>query len=208
MKKQVSIIAVVIMMFFCTQSFAQNSSVQTIFKHGFHSGGYGAITNEFTTIRGKFANLSGIYGGWYINHAFMLGVGALAMTNNLKVPEQYSANPLHDMSYEYGQVGLVTEYVINSGKPIHLAFNLFTGAGFTLQYMRHSWQDNYSEDVHNEHWFFVAQPGVQLEVNLLKWMRFSPGVSYRKSFGSDAPGLKDKDVSNVAYSATLKFGRF
>ncbi|MEO5564346.1 MAG: hypothetical protein ABIR18_12950 [Chitinophagaceae bacterium] len=210
MKRQFKTIVSIVMILLTTAVLAQDGSVRTVFKKGVtNSGGYGALTNKFTTIRGKFTNMSGIYGGWFINHRFMVGAGASAMTNNLRVPVQYRADPLRDLSYEYGQVGLVTEYVIGSDKPIHLAFSLFSGAGFTLQYERYGWHSgNDPEDIRDENWFFVAEPGVQLEVNLFKWMRLSPGISYRKSFGSDGLGLKDKDISNISYNATLKFGKF
>jgi hypothetical protein len=185
--------------------------IQTVFRQGAPSGGYGAITNKFSMINGQFANIAGISGGWYVNHWFMIGVGAAATTNNLPVPIQYSADPSRNLSYQYGQFGLATEYVIGSGKAVHLAFSLFSGAGFTLQYERYNHFDNYNysnRQVHNENWFFVAEPGVQLEINLLKWMRFSPGVSYRTVVGSKADGLRDQDLSNVSYNATLKFGKF
>jgi hypothetical protein len=115
------------------------------------------------------------------------------------------------MSYEYGQVGLVTEYVLGSNKTFHVAFNLFSGAGFTVQYERYGWNNDdfdFDQQDIDENWFFVAEPGVQLEINLLKWMRFSPGISYRAAFGSDAAGLSDNALSDITYSATLKFGKF
>lgn len=184
--------------------------IKTVFKGGLKSsGGYGALTNKFTRIRGEYANMSGLYGGWFINHQLLIGVGASAVTSNLPVPLQYSTDPLRNKSYEYGQVGLVTEYVVGSSKPVHFVFQLFSGAGFTLQYERHNWHNNNIDNsISDENWFFVAEPGVQLEVNLFKWMRFSPGVSYRASFGSDAAGLKDRDIRDISYSATLKFGKF
>jgi hypothetical protein len=192
---------------------AHGQEIQTVFRNN-HSGngGYGALTNKFTTINGEFANLCGIYGGWYINHKFLLGVGAAALTNDIRVPEQYSVNKDIPMSYEYGQVGLVTEYVLGSNKVVHVAFNLFTGAGFTVQYNRDGdddWEwDGDDEEKHDENWFFVAEPGVQVEVNLTRWMRFSPGVSYRIASGSEAPGLSDANLSDLSYNLTLKFGRF
>lgn len=132
------------------------------------SGGFGALTNKFTFIRGEYANLVGIYVGWYVNHSFIIGVGASALTSNLSVPIQYSTDPLRNLSYEYGQVGLVTEYVLNSNTPIHPAFNPFSGAGFTLQYDRYGWYDNtqnWQNVVTDENWFFVLEPGAQLEMN-------------------------------------------
>ena len=189
---------------------AQERKMNTLFSSGLRSsGGYGALTNSFTKIRGNFSNLSGFYGGWYINQRFLLGIGAAASTNNIKVPLQFSTNPARNRTYQYGQFGLKTEYVLGSDKALHIVLQAFGGAGFTLQYERNNWHtDPQYDDVTDENWFVVAEPGVQLELNLFKWMRFSPGVSYRAIFGSDGAGLKDKDLSAVSYSVTLKFGKF
>jgi hypothetical protein len=187
-----------------------NNYIRTVFNEHRGSGGYGALTNKFTAIDGEFANLVGIYGGWYVNHCFLIGVGASAATNNIPVPIEYRVDPLRNMSYMYGQVGAITEYVVGSNNKVHVVFNLFTGAGFTTQYERYDWHDNDFDldHEHAENWFFVAEPGVQVELNLSRWMRFSPGISYRAAFNSDAPGLSDNALSDLSYNLTLKFGKF
>jgi len=177
------------------------------------SGGYGALTNKFTKIGGQYTNMSGVYGGWYINHRFTLGVAAAAVTNNLNVPDEFSVMPGEEMSYEYGQCGLLTEYVVGSNRAIHIGFQLFSGAGFTTQYQRHDWEDDHDHDfdddeAHDTNWFVVTEPGVNIELNVFKWMRFCPGISYRAAFGSDAKGLKDKDLNGTSLNVSLKFGRF
>jgi hypothetical protein len=174
------------------------------------SGGYGALTNKFTTIKGQSANMAGIYAGWYINHKFTLGVSGAAVTNNIEVPDTYSAVPGEKMSYEYGQCGLLTEYVIGSNHVFHIGIQLFGGAGFTTQYQRYNWENN-DFDEHNAHdtnWFVVTEPGVNVEVNVFKWMRFCSGVSYRSAFGSEGLGLKDKDINGTSLNVSLKFGKF
>jgi len=200
-----------IVLLMITGHLALGQEIQTVFKKGNSSGGYGAITNKFTTINGEYANLAGVYGGWYVNHRFLLGFGVSGVTNNIVVPLEYSVDPSRNLSYGYGQFGLMTEYVLSSNRRVHIAFELFSGTGFTMQYPRYEWQngDNHQGDqVYDENWFFVAEPGVQLEVNLFKWMRFSPGISYRAAFGSNGSGLNDNSLSNVSYNATLKFGKF
>jgi len=184
--------------------------VQTIFKGGSSVGGFGALTNKFTTIRGEYANISGVYGGVYLNHHFLLGLEASAVTNDIQVPAEFSAIPGRTLSYQYGQFGMVNEYALGSNKAVHAVFHLFYGAGFTLQYNRHQDEDYFYMDLgpHDENWFFVVEPGVQLELNLFKWMRFSPGVSYRSTHGSGAKGMSDSDLSDWSYNVTLKFGRF
>jgi hypothetical protein len=186
--------------------------IQTIFNGSGGSGGYGAISNKFTYINGEFANMVEVYGGWYVGHKLLIGAGAAATTNFIEVPREYSTRPDLRMSYEYGQVGFVTEYAIASNRAVHVNFHLMTGAGFTLQYERPEWGDweyhDYHHYDHNENWFFVVEPGVQVELNLLKWMRFSPGVSYRFTDGSEAAGLSDSDLQGMYVNLTLKFGKF
>lgn len=189
-----------------------NDEINTLFpQHSLRSsGGYGAISNKFTRINGHYANIVEMYGGWYINHRFLLGVSGSAVTNDLPVPAQYSAIPGQNLSYMYGQFGLATEYALASNKTFHLVFNLMAGPGFTLQYDRYYYREGsgYRNTPMDENWFFVTEPGVQLEVNVFKWMRFSPGYSYRAVYGSDAAGLRDKDLSGSSFNATLKFGKF
>ena len=152
------------------KSLLGNGSIHT-------SGGYGALTNKFTKIGGHYANMAGVYGGWYVNHKFMIGVSGAAVTNDIPVPAKYSAIPFENLSYEYGQCGLMTEYVLGSNRAFHVGFQLFSGAGFTTQYNRNE-GDYHNDDAFNNakardtNWFFVAEPGVNVEVNVFKWMRF------------------------------------
>src|SRR5205085_11681477 len=115
MKRHFKTIVTIALIFTSTSIFAQDGSVRTVFKRGvITSGGYGAASNQFTTIRGKYANLATLYGGWFINHRFMIGAALASTTNDIHVPQQYSADPVRDLSYEYGHFGLMTEYVIGS----------------------------------------------------------------------------------------------
>lgn len=213
MKKQFTLFTVVISLLTGYSSFAQEN--QTIFKNtGIRrSGGYAAISNKFTTINGNYANMPGIYGGWFVNRKWMIGFGAAATTNYIPVPTGASNFPANKMTYQYGQAGLMTEYVVASTKLVHVNFNLLTGTGFTLQYDRDNLEDwdfdHWDNDNDQEpNFFFVMEPGVQVEFNVFKWMRFSPGVSYRRAFGAKGDGLSDGDLSNISYNLTLKFGKF
>ncbi len=184
--------------------------IQTIFKNT-RVTGYGAITNKFTTIRGEFANITGGYGGVFINRKVMIGLGGFATTNRIDVPAEFSSIPGVALSYGYVQSGLMTEWVMASNKSVHLVLSMFAGAGFTYQY-EHWSSPNYNWDQYHgpydQNWSFVMEPGAQLEINLFRWMRMSPGVSYRSAYNSIGLGLSDSDLSNWNYSFTLKFGKF
>ncbi|MCW5911812.1 MAG: hypothetical protein KIT62_12095 [Cyclobacteriaceae bacterium] len=188
--------------------------IQTLFGKGSSTGGYGAISNKFTTINGDFANLNEVYGGVFINRRWMVGLGFAGSTNDIRVPQQYSVNPWQPMTYQYGQGGLMLERVLGSSRSIHVVLNMFSGVGFTAQYHRPQWGDwddwRDFDDFrsHDENWFYVLEPGAQLEMNLFRWLRLSPGISYRKTYGSNGIGLSDNDLSNWSYNITLKIGAF
>jgi len=188
------------------------SDIQTVFKGSRpHVTGYGVISNKFTNIDGKYMNLSEVYGGVYLNRRVLLGIGGAASTNNLPVPQQYASVEGRQLSYEYVQFGMYSEYVFGSNKTIHPVAHLFAGPGLTVQYDRNQWDEFDKIEQKNKHdvnWFMVAEPGVQIEINVFRWMRFSPGVSYRMAFGNDAAGLSDSKLSGMSFNASMKFGRF
>jgi len=190
-------------------SFAQE--VQSIFGQGRATGGYGALSNKFTYIGGEFANIAEVYGGVFINRRWMVGLSFAGSTNDLRVPVEYSVDPVNPMTYQYSQGGMVVERVFNSNRPFHLVLSMFSGVGFSAQYNRNDWYNydyHQSSFVHDENWFYVLEPGAQVEMNLFRWMRLSPGVSYRKTYGSDGLGLTDDSLSDWTYNITLKFGGF
>jgi hypothetical protein len=206
MKKHI----VITFLMLLTAAHINAQEIQTLFKGHQSITGYGAVSNKFTSIRGEFANMAEVYGGVFINHRFLLGLGGAATTNNIKVPQKFLAEPDRELSYQYAQFGLMTEYVFWSNRVVHFNVGLFSGGGMTVQYERQydDWDEEDSDYDNDENFFYVLEPGIQAEVNIFRWMRFSPGISYRKSFGSDGLGMSDGDISDLSYNVTLKFGKF
>lgn len=143
-----------------------------------HNGFVVAVDNKFTKMNGEFANLFGIYGGWLINHQFMIGVGGYGRTTDVS---------RHQMGYG----GFVLEYYINPNRLWNVSVKGLLGAGSSS----YEWDNP----------FFVAEPEVKMTLNLTQWMRLGGGVGYR--FVAGAP-WHDHDLSGVTASVDLKFGRF
>jgi hypothetical protein len=207
--KKYSLVITILTLLVATSLHAQE--IQTLFRGGHKSvNAYGAISNKFTFIRGEYANMAEIYGGVFINHRLLLGISGAAVTNDIKVPQKFLTEPGRDLSYEYAQFGLITEYVFFSNRVVHFNVGLFSGAGMTVQYERNhdDWDEENPDFDNDENFFYVFEPNIQAEVNVFRWMRFSPGISWRKSFGSDGLGMSDGDITDMSYNVTLKFGKF
>lgn len=116
------------------------------------------------------------------------------------------------MYFDMGYGGLILEPVLFTRKMIHLTIPVLLGGGgvgfrqgydpYDPQWEDIDW-DNYNGDA-----FFIAEPGLNLELNLFKWMRFHAGASYRFAtdgyFGSSLSG----QLSGWSANFGLKLGWF
>lgn len=164
-------------------------------------GGYGGPSLKVGPIMDKAGVFVGGYGGWFINHTFLIGGGGYGMVNEVKAP--VSGKQGQTLYLEMGYGGLILEYVNNSHRLVHLTINTLIGGGGIEYTSSEDWPFNYKEDS-----FFVVEPGICVELNVATHFRVSLGVGYRYISGLNLPGLTDKDLSGVVADLTLKFGSF
>ena len=164
-------------------------------------GGFGGPSIKVADLNGKTAFLMGGYGGWFINHAFMIGGGGYGMVNDLKAPFEVDGKTLY---YELGYGGLMFEYVSNSHKLFHFTVNTLIGAG-GLSYRAKNADifDQYTDDA-----FFVLEPSFNLELNVTSNFRVGLGVSYRYIDGLQIDGITEEDLTGVSANLNFKFGAF
>ncbi len=153
---------------------------------------------KFTEINDDFAVLVGGRGGLIINHAFIIGAGGYGLVNDIMVD---NIPPRQDYFLEFGYGGLVLEYILRPRKLLHLSVHTLIGGG-SLCY-RDNWYEHWDDDA-----FFVAEPGLDLMLNVTKCFRIGIGGSYRYIAGIGLDGLTNKDVSGATAGLTFKFGRF
>ena len=161
------------------------------------SGGYGGPVIKISQINGETAVLMGGYGGWLINHTFLVGGGFFGLTNEIEAPitgEKYY--------FDLGYSGLVLEYINNSHKLVHYSVGTLIGAG-EVEYDSKTSKEDYDSDT-----IFVVEPGINLELNVTSSFRLGFGVSYRYVSGVRLEGINDEDLSGATANLTLKFGSF
>lgn len=142
--------------------------------------GYGALSIEYTTIDNLDAICIGGRGAVIVNHNLAFGIGGKGFISNTV----YDNYLLDDYEFSGGYGGFYIEPIIMGNNPVHLSFPVLIGAG-GIGYLKH-WgeddgDDNYVDEDSNA--FFVLEPGVEIEFNMIKWMRMAIVGSYR--FTSD-----------------------
>ena len=184
-----------------TGVFASPELKGTIFNDGEGKDGYGFL------VGGRM--------GVIFNNKFSIGAGGYGLTTDHRVdlsgyPEINDPNAR--IGFGYG--GLVLEYTFFSNKLIHFTIPMLIGGGSASVYKDINISDDNLDwddfDNYESTGLFVIEPGVNVELNLTKFMRLDLGASYRMVQFSELDYLPDSDdkFSNLAVNASLKLGLF
>ena len=174
-------------------------------------GGYMGFSVLGTKMNDDDALLVGGRLAWVINHKFALGFAGYGLTNNITVQTTGTSSDISEFGMGYG--GMLFEPIIGAKHPIHVSFPVIIGAGgagFFDNGVRYYDADNQVwESNRNEgDAFFVIEPGIDVELNLIKYLRFAVGASYRYIDHLSLDGLDEKDLSGLSAGVTLKIGFF
>jgi hypothetical protein len=186
---------------------------ETLLEGGIESGGFGGPVVKFTQIKKEFGVLVGGYGGWLINHTFMIGGGGYGLVNKIRASEEaqtaYQLYLGRPVNLEMGYGGVVLEYIDNSNALVHFAFNTLIGAGGVTYNERDNddwdWNDNNNRPTDA---FFIVEPELKAELNVTTFLRINIGGSYRFVSGINIIGLKNSDIAGPSANITFKFGKF
>lgn len=165
------------------------------------SGGFGGPMFQYGLFNGELSLFTGGYGAWFANKKFILGGGGMRLSSNAPVAEGDRLDNSPDMSYEMNYGGLFLGYTFASDKVIHPEITLMAGSGSV-------WQENTAGEDFGQSSFALLQPGAQIDINVLQFMRVGLGANYRFAFGSDTEGLTDANIGGPSAFVTLKFGYF
>jgi hypothetical protein len=193
----------------------KNNEMKTIFGNTDHKvshGGYAAITVGYTQIDKVDAFTLGGRAAWVIDHHVALGLAGQGFINSIYLQgywDQISQGQGYYLVGGYG--GFFVEPIVAPNFPIHVSFPIMIGGG-GLALNDYTWHDyNWDHDNYNPYdydYYFVLEPGVELELNVEKFLRMAFGISYR--FTSDLHmNYVPKDMMNgFNATVTFKFGKF
>jgi hypothetical protein len=172
------------------------------------SGGFFAPSFKISEVNGQNATLAGAQLAIVLGHQVNVGLAGYALLSN--VTTNYIDNQGQQTFLELGYGGIFIEPVFFDKSIFHITTPIFFGAGGATLYQDRIWDDNYDYyySDYTADAFFVGEPGVNLEINIARVLRFGIGTSYRVVFNSDLPTLDDNKLSGWNANFTMKFGWF
>lgn len=173
-------------------------------------GGYGGLSVNWSQIDGKEAILVGARGAWIINHGIAIGLGGYGFANDMSYNKTIDGIK-NDYSLAGGYGGLIIEPIIGAKWPVHVSIPVLIGAGGVSLFNSNYYGDPYHNDYYypeSASAFFVVEPGIELELNMVKFMRIAFGGYYRITSGLDLADTKKNVLDGFSAGITLKFGKF
>lgn len=149
---------------------------------------------KVTKIADETAELAGIQLAPAFGRKLYLGVGAYGLMNSVDVKgNEYDS--LDALDFWYG--GLIGDYTFMNEEVLHGSVGALIGGG-NLDVSKHGGGSDSAS-------LFVAEPNVNLMVNLTKTWELGVGLSYRYVNGSDFNNLENSDLSGPAGSIFLRW---
>lgn len=186
----------------------ENQEIQTLFNAGRGNGFYIGFHSGFSQINNDDAWDAGCRVAWIANHGLAIGFAGTGFATQ----PYYDAFEF-DLNHNYvgGYGGFLIEPIVMPRSAIHLSFPIIVGAGgivySSFTDYNHNWEssDYYADDVRA---FFIVEPGIEAEINAVKWIRLAIGGSYRFTQRVDLEGAKDNPLEGFRLGFAIKFGKF
>ena len=197
--KKISVIGMALL-FFTTPLL---SAEETVFRAPYESGGFAALVIKATSFVSGTDMVTGARVGWIVNHSLILGGGIYTLTSTSPVPEEARKN-YHGRELKLTATywGAEFEYAFLPQRLVHLSVSSFIGTG-GIGYI-----DQYDNDFHITDGVYVIEPALHGTLNISRWFRVSPGISYRFVTDTSLVGLDNTNMSGISGIITLRFGRF
>ena len=192
----------------------QTDEIKTIFGNKdskIDHGGYAAISVGYTQIDKQDVMTLGGRAAWVIDHHVAVGLAGKAFMNSVFIEGDFPNTIENGLYMSGGYGGFFVEPIIAPNFPIHASFPVMIGGGgFVLNdqtWHDYNWDNEYYEPYDWDS-YFVVEPGVDIELNVVKFFRVAFGASYRFTSNLHISEVPKDMMNGFSGSVTFKFGWF
>lgn len=176
----------------------EKDQMQTLFGFDSKITGYGSLDSKFTQLNGEESVIIGGHGGVIFNSYFYFGLGAYGLVTTNKFQGSY---PEESLDMHMGYTGLMMGFNIMPKKVVHFSIPLFVGVGNLELEHQNVFVENSA--------FLLFEPGLNLELNVLQFMKIGLGAGYRMVHNTNLRNdITDDDLSYWTGNFSLVFGKF
>jgi len=202
--KQKILVLIAFILLPCTACLSQNEPVSLINSHKeIDHSFFIAPEYKLSKVVGDWESFAGIRIGSCINHKYVFGLGAdgIFSDNGFEGTGSSSDSVFLRNALFYG--GLYLDFIVPTGIPLQVSFPTLLGIGGDIVYEKQPY--TMILEIGD---FLVAEPKINLELNLSRVIHIGVGVGYRFVANSHIQRVSNKDLSGVVINGIIKFGSF
>lgn len=205
-------LTILILFFGLTPVFSQmifdgRSEEKTLFSDARPCGGFVAFTGKPAFVNGHEAYITGGQAAVVLGKKVNMGVAGFGLLTDVG-SDQFATDGT-EYFVEMGYGGLLIEPVFGSDRLIHITTPVILGGGVATLSKNRPWDPDYMWDEYTDpEFFFVAEPSVNAELNLFRFMRIAAGVGYRFIGETGIFRSTNTELSGWSGNVTLKLGWF
>ncbi|MFH1119519.1 MAG: hypothetical protein V1775_06815 [Bacteroidota bacterium] len=187
-----------------------SSDIQTLTGPGHKVGFYFGFHTGYSRIADYDAFSAGVNLTMIANHGLAIGFAGRGFFTET-FDEKDGSGSLANYSYDGGYGGILIEPIILPKFPVHVSFPVILGAGGIAKNRLNNFEYPYDyTDVYTEdsEAFLIAEPGVEIEFNVTRWMRLAIGGSYRFTTSIEPSDFKSDPLNGFTGGLSVKFGMF
>jgi hypothetical protein len=154
-------------------------------------------------IAGKSSTIPGIGAGVILDNKV-----SMSILYKMSLSENTPPGELNEFYLHSQFVGLKLEYLLKPDNPVHLTFPLELGAGDVELDLKDNFENSNISVPSEDRGFFYIEPGIALEVNVMKYLKFGIGASYRLVSNMTFRTVSSNDLQGFNISAGIKVGLF
>lgn len=182
----------------------ENEDINTVFKRHKRDGFYFSWSNGYTPIDNKHGVYTSARMSWIMDHWFAFGLVGTGFIGNIdNLDNSFINGNTINNSLAGGYGGFVLEPILFPKKPIHISFPIILGAGAAGVI-----DDIYSSSGTYGDVFYVAEPGVELEMNFTRWLRIGLYGTYRYTSELNIDNIASDALRSYSAGVTFKIGLF
>ncbi len=178
----------------------------------FRFNGFAEVQTKYSNLIDENATYVGFKGGTAINSVLGLGVTAGGfVTENHFSHTPVDGADLNQLTALMGYTGFFVEYIALADKKIHFTIPVSVGPGLIAIFEQEPIADQsgvYNEDMLEYTGFLVLEPAINMEINIIKEVKFIVGGGYRWVTGTSLDILTDDDLSGFNVNIGLRLASY
>lgn len=171
-------------------------------------GGFGGPELKFSEAFGEYGTFIGFKAGVVMNN-LVIGGAAEALLSEIPFQGPGTTGEPGDLLPAMGYGGLYSEYFIMRTKPIHFSASALVGPGMAWLFEQNVNDAGFEDDDMVETGvFLVIQPAINIELNVIRPLKFYVTAGYRIVSTEDFERISSDDMSGLTLGFGLRLGKY